>query len=268
MADITDSLNKLANYLWLLSPGCYKTTDVRGPKLVAHRGAHGRTEGGALLENTLPAFDLCLQHKVWGIELDIQLTLDGEPVIAHDSDCARVFQRPDLVIGETRFKQLRKAVPAIPHLDEIVSRYGNKMHLMLEIKESWREKPALARRVQQALSSLEPVRDYHLLSLEPDHLNGFTTIDPDAFIDVALTNTRTIVKQNLQSDHGAVAGSFALLTPKLVHELRASGKNVGTGQVEHPLIANREAHRGIDWIFSDSILSLQKAIAGQKKPPG
>jgi glycerophosphoryl diester phosphodiesterase len=265
MADTTRYLNKLANYLWLLSPGCYKAADIEGTKLVAHRGAHGRTEAGVMVENTLPAFDLCLQNKIWGIELDIQLTLDGEPVIAHDADCGRLFQRPDLIIGETKFEQLRKAVPQIPHLDEIISRYGSKMHLMLEIKESWREKPSLVARVQQALSSLEPEADYHLLSLEPDHLSGFTALPPAAFIDVALTNTKSIIKQNLELGHGAVAGSFALLTPALVQELKAAGRRVGTGQVEHPLIARREAHREIDWIFTDNILGLQQAIVRQYK---
>lgn len=268
MADTTHYLNKLANYLWLASPGCYKPADIASLKLVAHRGAHGKTETGVIVENTLPAFELCLQNKIWGIELDIQLTLDGEPVIAHDADCGRLFGRPDLVIGETKFEQLRKAVPQIPHLDEIVSHYGRKMHLMLEIKESWRDKKALVSRVQQALSSLVPEADYHLLSLEPDHLSGFTALPPAAFIDVALTNTHSIVKQNLQLGHGAVAGSFALLTPKLVEKLKAAGRKVGTGQVEHPLIANREAHRDIDWIFSDNILSLQQKLTKHIKQPG
>ncbi|ALS97366.1 glycerophosphodiester phosphodiesterase [Lacimicrobium alkaliphilum] len=263
MADTTHYLNKLANYLWLLSPGCYKSADLECTKLVAHRGAHGRNEAGVIVENTLPAFDLCLQNQVWGIELDIQLTLDGEPVIAHDDHCGRLFERPDLVIGETKFEHLRQAVPEIPHLDEIVSRYGGQMHLMLEIKESWREKTALVSRIQKSLSSLEPDKEYHLLSLEPDHLCGFTALPPATFIDVALTNTKSIVRQNLELGHGAVAGSFALLTPALVQELKAAGRRVGTGQVEHPLIANREAHRDIDWIFTDNILSLQKAIARQ-----
>lgn len=67
MADTTHYLNKLANYLWLLSPGCYKSADLECTRLVAHRGAHGRSEAGVIVENTLPAFDLCLQNQVWGL---------------------------------------------------------------------------------------------------------------------------------------------------------------------------------------------------------
>ena len=251
MANVSSYLNSLANHLWSLAPGSSTPPGIQ-PKLVAHRGAHGK----GIIENTLKAFDLCQQQGIWGIELDIQLTRDAEPVIHHDPDCGRLFNRPDLIIADTNFNTLRQAIPDIPHLDEVVTRYGGQLHLMLEIKNSWRDRAELPDRITESLSPLIPVKNFHLLSLVPDYLEGFTQIPPTAFVDVAETNTGEIIKQNLVLGHGAVAGSFALITTANLRQLQQAGKQVGTGMVEKHAILNREVYRGVDWIFSDCILSL------------
>lgn len=260
MADWTDYLNSLANQLWRFSADCKPDVDPHGIKLVAHRGAyHGTGQHGdsRILENTLPAFERCLAHGIWGAELDIRFTRDGEPVVHHDPACGRVFNRPDLVIADSRFTDLRRAVPAIPHLQEVIAGYGKQLHLMIELKESWRDKPASIQRLKTLLADLEPDKEFHLLSLEPDHLEGFRFLPPSSLVDVALTNTKAIIRQNLALGHGAVAGSFALLSDALLQQLHATGKRIGTGQVNHPDILNREANRGVDWIFSDQPLRLQ-----------
>jgi glycerophosphoryl diester phosphodiesterase len=56
------------------SPG-----SARLPRIVAHRGASGHAP-----ENTLPAFALALQMGAEAVELDIQMSRDGVPVVFHD----------------------------------------------------------------------------------------------------------------------------------------------------------------------------------------
>ncbi len=255
MADFSSHLNTLANYLWSLSPAARRPAAVAN-NLVAHRGAHGQGPSGVVLENTLEAFELCLLLGIWGAELDIQLTRDGEPVVHHDPHCGRLFKRPDLVIANTRYNDLRAAVPQIPHLDEVVQLAQGRLHLMIEIKESWQQRTDLPQRVSDRLRELTPQADFHLLSLEPDYLEGFRELPKDAFVDVALANTASIVRQNLALGHGAVAGSFALIGGGTLRQLREAGRRVGTGFVENGLILNREINRGVDWVFSDSVLQL------------
>ena len=48
-------------------------------KIFAHRGASGYAP-----ENTLEAFALAITQGADGIELDVQLTKDGIPVVIHD----------------------------------------------------------------------------------------------------------------------------------------------------------------------------------------
>jgi|WetSurMetagenome_2_1015567.scaffolds.fasta_scaffold13522_5 glycerophosphoryl diester phosphodiesterase len=53
---------------------------ARLPRIVAHRGASGHAP-----ENTSLSFTLALQMKAEYIELDVQMSRDGVPVVFHDS---------------------------------------------------------------------------------------------------------------------------------------------------------------------------------------
>ncbi|MGZ4997903.1 MAG: glycerophosphodiester phosphodiesterase, partial [Methylobacter sp.] len=51
--------------------------------IFAHRG--GNKEAGAVIgENTRAAFNKALQYPIDGIETDVQLSMDGVPVLWHD----------------------------------------------------------------------------------------------------------------------------------------------------------------------------------------
>src|SRR5689334_18281508 len=54
------------------------------PLNIGHRGASGEAP-----ENTLASFELAWQQGADGIELDIQLSSDGVPVVIHDPDLRR-----------------------------------------------------------------------------------------------------------------------------------------------------------------------------------
>lgn len=257
MPDVAAIANHLANGAWALAPGARSSLRGHKVRLVAHRGAHGQ---GAAIENTLAAFQICAEIGAWAVETDIRLTRDGEPVLHHDPACGRLFGRPDLVIARTDFATLRGAVPEIPLLTELVAQFAGSLHLMLELKESWRERPDYPDRVRAALTDLTPGQDYHLLSLEPDDLEGFQGTPKSAFVDVAWMNAGAIIRQNRALGHGGVAGSFALLGGRRMSTLRAAGCNVGTGFVENAGALRREVHRGVDWIFTDRILALQKLV--------
>ena len=61
-------------------------------KIFAHRGASGYAP-----ENTLEAFALAMEMGADGIELDVQLTKDGEVVVIHDEVIDRVSNGKGLV---------------------------------------------------------------------------------------------------------------------------------------------------------------------------
>lgn len=95
-------------------------------KIFAHRGASGYAP-----ENTLEAFVLAVSQKADGIELDVQLTRDGVPVVIHDETIDRVTSKTGYVKDYT-LKELKKltvmekrfpAYPSskIPTLEEVLN---------------------------------------------------------------------------------------------------------------------------------------------------
>ena len=56
-----------------------------GAKIWAHRGASGYVP-----ENTLEAFRRAAEMKADGVELDVQMSKDGELVVIHDETVDRV----------------------------------------------------------------------------------------------------------------------------------------------------------------------------------
>ena len=93
-------------------------------KIFAHRGASAYAP-----ENTIDAFRLAMEQGADGIELDVQLTKDGVPVVIHDETIRRVSGRKGAVRDYT-FEELRKipvpngmtAYPdaRIPTLEEVL----------------------------------------------------------------------------------------------------------------------------------------------------
>jgi glycerophosphoryl diester phosphodiesterase len=95
-----------------------------GVEIVAHRGANREAP-----ENTLAAFQRALDIGVQGIELDVQFTGDGVPVVHHDPKL-RGTDRP---IASLSLAELR-ANSDTPTLDEVLGLVDKRCRLYVEIK--------------------------------------------------------------------------------------------------------------------------------------
>jgi glycerophosphoryl diester phosphodiesterase len=72
------------------------------PKLIAHRG-----EALRYPENSLPAIAAALQAGARYIEIDVQMSADGVPVLFHDADLQRLCAAPG-AIADYRLSQLNR----------------------------------------------------------------------------------------------------------------------------------------------------------------
>lgn len=94
-------------------------------------------------ENTLPAFQAALDRGIPAVELDVQMSSDGIPVIIHDYDTLRVTGI-DRKVKETTAAELHAlnaasfkegcAATPIPTLEELFQLAGNRLIYDLEIK--------------------------------------------------------------------------------------------------------------------------------------
>lgn len=85
-------------------------------QVLAHRGYHA-----AVPENTLAAFEAAVKLGVDGIETDVRLSADGEPVIIHD----RVTPQRRAVCALTRRELEADLGHAVPSLAEILDAFAD-----------------------------------------------------------------------------------------------------------------------------------------------
>ncbi len=100
--------------------------------IFAHRGA-----SDARLENTLPAFLHALERGADGVELDVQLTRDGEVIVFHDADLLRLAGRHERV-ENLSWDELSQVVllrgGKIPRLSDLLAVWPTDRWLNVELK--------------------------------------------------------------------------------------------------------------------------------------
>ena len=222
-------------------------------KLVSHRGEHDNRE---IRENTLAAFECVRAAGIWGIEFDVRWTRDLIPVVIHDPNSRRVFDI-DLEIAEADLSELRRRIPEVPTLQEVVSRYGGELHLMVELKQDCLGVSADKRaRIAEIFAALKPGDDYHFLALEPTLFEIVDFIGSRACLPVAEFNMAMLSQHALTGGFAGVSGHYLLLNNRMLQQHRYSGQKVGTGFAASRSCFYRELNRGVDWIFTNHALKL------------
>jgi glycerophosphoryl diester phosphodiesterase len=132
---------------------------------VAHRGLHGN----GIIENSLSAAKAALEAN-YAIEVDLQLSKDGEVVVFHDETLDRLTRETGDVAArpaaELKTIRLKETNDTIPSLDELLQLVGGKVPLVLELKSPWDGDTTLAKKVADRLADYEgPVA---VMSFDPD----------------------------------------------------------------------------------------------------
>jgi glycerophosphoryl diester phosphodiesterase len=96
--------------------------------VIAHRGASWDER-----ENTLPAFERAIALGADFVELDVQLSADGEPVVFHDLDLDRLTP----LTGPLRRRGLAELREVgIPTLDDVLAVTRGRIGVMAELKSA------------------------------------------------------------------------------------------------------------------------------------
>jgi len=232
-------------------PGKEKLYDC---KLISHRGAY---DNRYVFENTLAAFDRINGTGVWGIEFDIRWTKDLHPIVFHDHNLSRLWG-VDQEVSRLCLIELKRSFPLIPTLEEMIARYGQKLHLMIEIKEAFYPDPVYQNRVlNDVLAPLKPLDDYHLISLDPDIFQRIDFLSNNAFLPIAGINVATISKRVIKEKYRGLLGHYLLIGNTCLKRHHQNDQIIGTGFVNSENCLFRELNRGVKWIFSQNALALQ-----------
>jgi glycerophosphoryl diester phosphodiesterase len=116
----------------------------------AHRGLHG----GGVAENSRAAFEAAIAAG-HGIELDVQLSLDGHAFVFHDAELERLTGAEGAVASRTAAQlqaiRLRGSGETLPTLREIFELVAARAPLLIELKAPGRAVAPLCLAVFRAL---------------------------------------------------------------------------------------------------------------------
>lgn len=120
----------------------------------AHRGLHG----GALVENSAGAIAAAV-GRGFGVELDVQLSRDGEAMVFHDYELDRLTSGRGpvaaLTAAELQATRLDRCDEAMPRLAEALAIVGGRTPLLIEVKSPDRQVGRLCAAVAGAVADYE-----------------------------------------------------------------------------------------------------------------
>ena len=159
---------------------------------IAHRGYHDRSQGR--IENSFGAFKAAIAAG-YAIEMDLQLSSDGQAMVFHDDDLDRLSNETGPVSHQTAESltgiQLRGSTETIPTLPQVLSMVAGRVPLLIEIKDQTGTLSPTDARLESAAAaaladytgpvavmSFNPHSIAHMSRLAPQIARGLTT---DAF---------------------------------------------------------------------------------------
>jgi len=217
--------------------------------LLGHRGARLYAP-----ENTIPAFDLALDHGADGFEFDVRCTRSKESIICHD----RKFNR--MVVRSRTLEQIHAKCSVDgkpPCLEDVLERYSRSAFLNIEVKVRGMEQV-----VVQAVKQFPPHRGYFISSFLPSVVRKLHALDRSLVLG-AISKSYWHLRRWKALPVSHVIPHYKLLTPKLVEELHTAGKTVITWTVNDPRKMLQATEMGVDGIISDDTKLLVETLASQ-----
>lgn len=150
---------------------------------VAHRGFSSKAP-----ENTIAAMDMAMAEPyVNWVEVDVQMSKDGVPVLIHDYTLKRTTNGRGSVKETTwadmqlldagRWKSKNYTGERIPSLDEFLNRVQGRLHANIEIKNSSNVYPGLERKVIEEIRSRNMLNNVVLTSFDAQTLTTIRELD-------------------------------------------------------------------------------------------
>lgn len=234
------------------------------PWILGHRGAPV-----AETENTTASVRRAVALGVDAVEIDVQLTADGEPVVVHDWSLERLAGSP-LVVERAAWRELtdlavqdpRLDAPSrpIPHLDELLGAQPQGLPLNIELKRREADRERLVDGVLAVLSGRPQVWvssfDWELLAL----LRRRAPELPLA----PLTSRRRRRFEEAATELDAVALHCAVrvVSGALIERARKAARSLLVYTVDDASQARALIARGVAGLFTDDPATLVTALRG------
>jgi glycerophosphoryl diester phosphodiesterase len=226
--------------------------------IIAHRGFSSRAP-----ENTMAAFKAALAFGVDGLELDVHLSRDGEPVICHDETVDRTTDGHGLIKDYT-WQELQKldagswfdprfADEKIPRLSELLELIkGTNLLVNIELKTNIFPYPGIEEKVVRMVRDFGLVKQCIISSFNHYSLIKISTLAPELKTG-ALYDAVLYSPWNYALTFGAAAlhPPIYSVTPETVAQAKLKGLLVNTWTVDEPVAIERALTAQVDGIITN-----------------
>ena len=225
--------------------------------VIAHRGASAEKP-----ENTLAAFRRALALGVDGIELDVQVTRDGVPVVFHDATLRRLTGQPGRLAGKTWAEQKKLRVHGtgrIPRLADVLALVRGRAIVQIELKRG-----AVVAPVVRAIQRAKAARWVNLASFEPELVRAAARLAPAVsrtLISEGCVGAETLLRQMTAARaSGLSLHHSAVRSRAFVGRIHRRGATLWCWTVNDARTAHRLAGWGVDGLLSDNPALLRRVV--------
>jgi glycerophosphoryl diester phosphodiesterase len=220
---------------------------------ITHRGYHD-DQAGHRPENTLAAFEAAIDAG-YGIELDVQLTGDGQAMVFHDDTLDRLTGQDGSVLSHTaaELSQLRVlgSDQTIPTLQQVLDFVAGRTHVLIEIKDLFDTMDRTSGRLERATAtalagyrgpvavmSFNPWCMVEMLELAPHLPRGLATeyFDPALCVPIppAVCDRLRYIPDYDLTQSSFISHRFTDLDFPRVAELKSRGADVLCWTIKSP----------------------------------
>lgn len=227
-------------------------------KVWAHRGASGYAP-----ENTIEAFRLAAEMGADGVELDIQLSKDGELVVIHDENLERVSgvdrNVRDLTLSQLKELDVSRPIPdfrtvRIPTLSEVLEELKNtKLKINIECKTGIYFYPGLEEKAVKLVKHMDMTKRIWFSSFNHQSVMTIKSLCPKAktgflIADVMVDAASYAKKHGVNALHPSC---YHMQDKELLARCHKKGIAVNLWTVDDREDMRRYCLEGVDAIITD-----------------
>lgn len=239
---------------------------LAGP-LIAHRGASAR-----LPENTIPAIKAAYADGCGWVEIDVQVSADGEAVLMHDHTVDRTTngEGPVAMMSGAAVTSLRTRCPLtgaitaaqVPHLWDVLTLCGKLgLGLVLEIKATWGVDAEDAKTVAKLLPQA-PAFPLIVTSFSVLALGAMAAARPDVALGLACLRPPVDPARAAHDLHlSAIHANAQYTTAADLERVRAAGLQIAIATINDADAATEFLRAGAHGVMTDEPKLLDRIDA-------
>jgi glycerophosphoryl diester phosphodiesterase len=226
------------------------------PLVIGHRGASADAP-----ENTIAAFELALEQGADGIELDVHLSSDEQPVVIHDFTLERTTDGEGSV-SQRSVQELKRLDAGGWHdrrfrgqrvqtLQEVLERFRDRARFWIELRGGSAVYPGIEERVVSMIEIYEVVDRVLVQSFDLATISRVRALNRDVPVGALVAQSPVDDDLLRAGAADAICPGAHMVTPEMLADIRRAARACYVWTVNEPAQMDRLVEWGVSGIITD-----------------